>query len=60
MDPVCEFAGFDWYALLIGIALLIPLLPLAFVLGRSSADQDDFPDPHTAPYGDDPGQVPHG
>lgn len=49
-----------WTAFLMGASLVMAFIPLAFVLGRRSVDQDDFPDPHAHPYGDDPGQVPHG
>lgn len=49
-----------WYALTMGASLMFPFVVLAFVLGLRCGDQDDFPDPHAQPYGDDPGQVPRG
>jgi hypothetical protein len=59
MPPVCDLPGFDWFAMFIGVALMMGMLPLAFVIGRRSADQDDFPDPFDHPYGDHT-EVPRG
>lgn len=52
-------SGIAWRELLIGASLvMLTLVPLAFVLGRRSVTQDDFPD--ADPYGDSPEKVPHG
>ncbi|WP_428031532.1 hypothetical protein [Ancylobacter sp.] len=59
MPPVCDLGGFDWFAMFIGIAVMMAFLPLAFAVGWRLSIQDDFPDPFAEPYGDDPG-VPHG
>ncbi|MBS9476196.1 hypothetical protein [Ancylobacter radicis] len=47
------------WTLLIWLAVGATFFVLGFVCGRRSCAQDDFPDPHAAPYGDHPGKVPH-
>lgn len=55
MPPVCDLGGFDWFAMFIGMAVMIGFLPLAFAVGWRVSVQDDFPEP----YGDHT-EVPRG
>lgn len=55
MPPVCDLAGFDWFAMLIGVAVGLAVGFAAAVIRHRALDQDDFPDPFAEAYGDDPG-----